>query len=86
MKNEPMAFISYARIDDDLTNNTVTNIAKHLSNEVTLQSGREFKVFQDKTGINWGDNWKNKIEDSLDKSTFLIPIISPSFFSKPGVP
>ena len=80
MKNEPMAFISYARIDDDLTNNTVTNIAKHLSNEVTLQIGREFKVFQDKTGINWGDNWKNKIEDSLDKSTFLIPIISPSFF------
>ncbi len=80
MKNEPMAFISYARIDDELTSDTITNIAKHLSNEVTLQSGREFKVFQDKTGINWGDNWKNKIENSLDKSTFLIPIISPSFF------
>ena len=44
------------------------------------QTGQEFTIFQDRD-IQWGQNWKRRIEKSLDEEvTFLIPIITPSFF------
>jgi len=38
-------------------------------------------IFQDRKDIQWGQNWKKRIEESLDEVTFLIPIITPSFFN-----
>jgi hypothetical protein len=43
--------------------------------------GEEFVIFQDRKHISWGQNWKERIEESLDGATFLIPIITPSFFN-----
>src|SRR3712207_8752310 len=30
--------------------------------------------------VQWGDNWQERIEESLDEVTFFIPIITPGFF------
>ena len=45
-----------------------------------MQTGEEFPIFQDRNDIKWGQNWKQRVEESLDRYTFLIPVITPGFF------
>lgn len=40
------------------------------------------QVFYDKDTIEWGDNWKDKIYEGLEKSEFAIIVISESFFGR----
>jgi len=84
MKKRPAAFISYVRLDDKHDNGYLTEFCERLSEEVHVQTGEEFPIFQDRDNILWGQNWKARIEESLDEVTFLIPIITPSFFKSRG--
>ncbi|MGQ0569694.1 MAG: toll/interleukin-1 receptor domain-containing protein [Armatimonadota bacterium] len=77
MKRQPAAFMSYVRADDKYGH--LTEFLERLSEEVRAQTGEEFPVFQDRNDIQWGENWRERIEESLDAVTFLIPIITPSF-------
>ena len=42
--------------------------------------GKELEIFQDRTDIAWGQNWKQRIEETLDVVTLLVPVITPGFF------
>lgn len=75
----PAAFLSYVHFDDDHERGKITEFRKRLSAEVRMQTGEEFPIFQDKD-MEWGDNWRRRIKESLDTSTLFIPIITPGFF------
>ena len=45
-----------------------------------VQTGEDFPIFQDRTHIQWGQAWQERLTASLGAVTFLIPIITPSFF------
>ena len=79
-KPKPTAFMSYARSDDDRFRR-LTQFREDLSAEVQRQIGEEFSIFQDREDIRWGQNGEARIKESLDEVTFLIPIITPSFFN-----
>jgi parallel beta-helix repeat protein len=79
MKQKPAAFMSYVHADDKYGH--LTTLRERLSDEVQVQTGREFPIFQDRKNIQWGQNWKQRLEDSLDEVTFLIAIITPGFFN-----
>jgi hypothetical protein len=49
-----------------------------------MQTGKPFAVFQDRNDIAWGQNWEDRITSSLSDVTFLIPILTPSFFQSPA--
>jgi hypothetical protein len=74
------AFMSYAHFDDTHHSGHLSSFRQSLSHEIQAQTGREFPIFQDREDISWGENWSARIEQALDATTFLIPIISPSFF------
>lgn len=77
-------FMSYVRVDDQHENGRLTELCARLSGEVRMQLGEEFAIFQDRNDIAWGQQWKKRIENSIDATTFLIPIITPSFFKSPA--
>jgi len=81
-KRKPAAFMSYTRIDDKYGH--LTEFRKRLSDEVHVQTGEEFPIFQDRKDIQWGQNWRERVEESLNVVTFLIPIITPCFFTSQG--
>ncbi|MDO9097742.1 MAG: toll/interleukin-1 receptor domain-containing protein, partial [Candidatus Methanoperedens sp.] len=81
VKIQPIAFLSYVRSDDEHENGRLTQFCERLSAEVKMQTGEEFHIFQDRKDIKWGENWKERIEKTLDGVTFLILIITPSFFT-----
>ncbi len=77
-KAKPAAFLSYDHLDDRYGH--ISQFRERLADEVCIQTGEDFLIFQDRSDIQWGDNWKRRIEESLDTVTFFIPIVTPSFF------
>ena len=71
--------MSYAHEDDKYEH--VTRFYERLSHEVGVYIGEEFLIFRDREEILLGQSWKERIEESLDEVTFLIPIITPRFFN-----
>lgn len=76
----PLAFLSYAHFDDAHENGKLHTFAERLSGEVRLQWGEEFPIFIDRNDLKWGQRWKERIDESLDGVTLLIPILTPSYF------
>lgn len=78
--NKPIAFLSYSIDDDIIENGRITRIREMLSAYVKIQTGKEFPIFQDRKDIQWGQLWKERIDNSIEEVTFLIPVITPGFF------
>jgi hypothetical protein len=74
----PAAFLSYSHIDD--ADQRLTEFSRRFELEISAQTGEEFEIFQDRTSIRWGQQWRTRIEQAIDASTLLIAILSPSFF------
>lgn len=77
---DPLAFLSYVRDDDAHDRGRISNLRAHLEGEVRIQTGHPFSIFQDRNDINWGEQWRERIGEAIDSISFLIPIITPSYF------
>ncbi|MCW5213177.1 TIR domain-containing protein, partial [Desulfobulbus sp. TB] len=81
MRRTALAFMSYVNLDDQHEQGRLTRFRELLSGEVRMQTGEAFfDIFQDRKDIAWGQQWQERINQSLDAVTFLIPIITPGFF------
>ncbi len=82
---EVAGFMSYVRLDDDILEGAtrLSRFREALSAEVERLAGTPFAIFQDRDDIHWGANWRSRITESLDTSTFFIPIITPRYFESP---
>jgi F-box protein 11 len=76
--------MSYARFNDDHDDGQLTQFRERLSAEIRVQTGEEFPIFQDRNDIAWGQNWQQRIDQTLDAVTLLLVIITPSFFRSPA--
>jgi hypothetical protein len=78
----PVAFLSYVHADDGHERGAISAFRRELEGEVRAQTGRhDTRIFQDRDDIAWGEQWKRRVDSSLDTATFLIPILTPSFFN-----
>uniref|UniRef100_UPI004057383F right-handed parallel beta-helix repeat-containing protein n=1 Tax=Candidatus Electronema sp. TaxID=2698783 RepID=UPI004057383F len=80
MSRTALAFMSYVNEDDRHDNGWMTQFRERLSGEVRMHTGEPFDIFQDRKDIAWGQQWQDRINQSLDAVTFLIPILTPAFF------
>lgn len=71
-------FFSYAHADDSHLG--LTKLRENLCNEFRSLTGENLMLFIDKNSLEWGQLWRNEITASIDKSSFFIPIYSPSYF------
>jgi hypothetical protein len=80
------AFLSYTRIDDDFFGGAITALRGALELGVRVVTGdRTFEIFQDIDGIELGQQWGKRLEEALSVASFLIPIITPLYFSSEPV-
>jgi CheY-like chemotaxis protein len=78
----PQAFLSYTRIDDEYFGGNITSLRKWLELGVRVVAGdHSFQIFQDVDGIELGQHWEKQIGDAISSARFLIPILTPCFFS-----
>jgi hypothetical protein len=79
VRSEFAAFFSYVHTDDEQDDGALQALCRRLSGEVRAVTGIDFPIFFDRSHISWGQNWRRRIEQSLDATTFLIPVITPSY-------
>jgi hypothetical protein len=80
MAGKHVAFMCYARFDDDDDAGRLSEFRRLLSAEVQAQSGQEFVIFQDREHISWGQSWQEVIDETLDAVTQLLVVVSPGLF------
>jgi CheY-like chemotaxis protein len=81
----PDAFLSYTRIDDQFFGGAITSLRKLLILGVQVVTGqRDFDIFQDVDGIGFGQQWQKVLDQVIAGTRFLLPIVTPLFFSSPG--
>lgn len=76
------AFWSYAHEDDRLDQGNISALAQHLTDEYSLITGEELQLFLDRNDLNWGDEWRARIDGALTETSFFIPIVTPRYFQR----
>jgi hypothetical protein len=76
-----VAFWSYTRFDDENDRSWLSGLKEAVETEVRALSGKHIEIFQDVDGILWGEQWRDKLQQSAASAAFLIPIITPSYFT-----
>jgi TIR domain len=71
-------FFSYSRRDDEHSQGSLSRLRAQIYNELRLQLGRDFKLFQDTVAIPEGTEWEDEIKRAISGAVFFIPIVTPS--------
>lgn len=72
-------FWSYTHRDNEADNGRIIRIATRLQAEFELLTGQEIEIFVDRSGIAWGDQWRQRINDALQVTTFFIALVTPRY-------
>lgn len=78
---ELKALMSYTPFDDEHGGGHLTLLREHLSSEVQAQTGEKFHILQDTKDIIWGQQFEQRLAEIIQTINFLIPVITPSFFT-----
>ena len=80
---KPVAFISFVGSDFQHDEGGIPQFRERLADEVSMHTGEELSIFHDRDDALWAQVWKERVEESVDRATFLIAFITPRFFSNP---
>ena len=73
LSNSPEAFLSYTRLDDEFFGGAITSLRRLLELGVQVVSGdRNFNIFQDVDGIEFGQKWQQRLNEAISSSRFLV--------------
>lgn len=77
---EAALFLSYVRADDDAEGGRITAFAQKLAERYAFNYGDQLDVFLDRQ-IGWGEQWRERIAEELQRTTFLVAIVTPAFLN-----
>lgn len=81
LSSQPNVFLSYTRKDDEYSRKAITALRRILELGVQVVTGnKDFQIFQDIEGIEFGQRWERVIDDAISSAKFLVPVITPLFF------
>lgn len=72
-------FFSYAHSDDAYSQ--LRRLKDALCNEYHGLTGENLELFFDRDSIEWGQKWELEITAGVERSSFFIPVYSPSYFN-----
>jgi TIR domain len=76
-------FWSYAHVDDENDEGRILALARRLEAEYELLTAERLELFIDESTLMWGDDWRERIAAALERVTFFIPVITPTYFRRP---
>lgn len=77
-------FWSYAHKDDTNSRGAIRTLLDSVRNEYELATGNSLDVFVDDESIDWGTNWREAIEGAVQRTTFFIPVLTPTYLKRPA--
>jgi hypothetical protein len=77
---ELKGFWSYVHADDDADGGRVARLAQDVAAQFEMLTGEKIDLFLDRDDISWGEDWRNKIDESLSSIAYFIPVLTPRYF------
>lgn len=77
---ELKGFWSYVHADDEVENGRVSRLAQDVAAHYEMLTGEKIGLFLDKDEIEWGEDWRGKIDESLSSIAYFIPVLTPRYF------
>lgn len=77
---EAAGFWSYVHKDDETEGGRISRLARDVVAQYELMTGDSIELFLDKDQIEWGENWRQRIDASLSSVAFFIPVLTPRYF------
>ena len=77
---KPVAFMSFVNSDFQHEEGRIAQFRERLIDEVSMHTGKELSIFQDRDDALWREAWKAHVEDSVNGAAFLIAFITPRYF------
>lgn len=74
-------FLSYKREDNEDLGGVVDRIRADLSGWYAAHTGKSLRVFIDRESIGWGEDWRQKIRESVERATVFVPAVSMRYFT-----
>lgn len=73
-------FWSYVHLDDEADGGRITQLARDVVSQYEMLTADSIHLFLDRDDIEWGDEWKPKIDSTLESVAFFIAILTPRYF------
>jgi hypothetical protein len=74
-------FWSYVHDDDEAEGGRITRLARDVTAQYEMISGEKISLFLDRDILSWGDNWREKIDQSLETTAFFVAVLTPRYFT-----
>jgi TIR domain len=74
-------FWSYVHKDDEAEKGRIAQLAHDLVEQYEMITGETINLFLDRDSIEWGDNWRARIDDGLLNAAFFVAILTPRYFT-----
>lgn len=73
-------FWSYVHKDDEADNGRITQLARDIVLQFEMLTADTINLFLDEDDIEWGENWRNRLDENLASVAFFIPVLTPRYF------
>lgn len=73
-------FWSYTHLDNDYDHGRILRLAELIRDEYGMRTGKKLEIFVDRTHIQWGEPWRDRLNLALEDTKFFIPVITPRYF------
>jgi hypothetical protein len=73
-------FWSYVHSDDDAERGRIARLAQDVVSQYQMITTTPIELFLDRDKVEWGEEWRPKIDMALAEVAFFIPIITPRYF------
>jgi hypothetical protein len=74
-------FWSYVHTDDDAEGGRIATLGRDIANQFELLTGEAIELFLDRDSLEWGAQWRDRIETSLASVAFFVPVLTPRYFA-----
>jgi hypothetical protein len=78
--SEPRGFWSYVHDDDQAEGERISRLARDVLAQFNMITGTSIDLFLDRDNLDWGEDWRGKIDESLSAIAFFIPVLTPRYF------
>lgn len=74
------AFLSYAHVDNEREDGRIRRLAHLIRSEFEFLTGETIDIFVDSAEIRWGQDFRNRLDEAMQNTTFFIPVLTPTYF------
>jgi hypothetical protein len=76
-------FWSYVHKDDDAELGRIRQLARDVASQFEMLTGEVLEFFFDRDTLQWGDDWKQKVDEAIAAGALFIPVLTPRYFMSP---